>query len=605
MHTEALALMALLPILSVAVLLVLLRWPASRAMPIAYLITAGLSLFVWQVPPVQVAAATLKGLIIALELLFIIFGAILLLATVTRSGAICTIRRCFSEISPDRRIQVIIIAWLFGSFIEGAAGFGTPAAVAVPLLAGLGFPALAAVVAGMAIQCTPVSFGAVGTPILIGVSSGLAGEETIDAVASRFSFSSASDMLALIGVRVALLHAIIGTFIPLLVVALMTRCFGRNRSLREGLEVWPFALFAAVAMTLPYLAVAYWLGPEFPSLLGGLAGLAIVVPAARAGFLMPPQNRTWQFSEPETWEPEWNGKAPSVPPAVDTAPGVFNAWLPYLIVAALLVLTRQTALPGINGSPAEIAKSVRLPFEHLLGTQTSQVVLPLYSPGTIFIVASLATWLLHRMSVRAYAAAWCDAGRTVLAACVALIFTTPMVQVFLSSADGAAGYERMPIALAQGVERLTGSAWPLFSPLVGGVGAAVAGSNTISNMMFSLFQFDVGVKLGVDPFWIVALQAVGGAAGNTICVHNVVAASAVVGLVGRESIVIRKTLLVFLYYVTLAGGLGYSLVWQHERGWANVGTWIAVAIIASAIAGLIWGTPRRAAAADNLNDSIS
>lgn len=604
MYIEALALLALLPILSVAVLLVLLRWPASRAMPIAYLITAGLALFVWQVPQVQVAAATLKGLIVALELLFIIFGAILLLATVTRSGAIATIRRCFSDISPDRRIQVIIIAWLFGSFIEGAAGFGTPAAVAVPLLAGLGFPALAAVIAGMAIQCTPVSFGAVGTPILIGVSSGLAGAGTIEAVAERFAFASADELLTLIGVRVALLHALIGTLIPLFVVALMTRCFGANRSLRDGLAVWPFALFAAVSMTLPYLAVAYFLGPEFPSLLGGLVGLAIVVPAARAGFLMPPAERTWQFSEPESWDPEWNGRVLPTPPVVRSPPGVFNAWLPYLIVATLLVLTRQTALPGVDWSPAELVKSVRLPVEHILGTSTSQIILPLYSPGAIFIIASLATWSLHRMSSKSYAAAWRDAGRTVLTASVALIFTTPMVQVFLSSGEGAAGYQRMPIALAQGVERLVGAGWPLFAPLVGGIGAAVAGSNTISNMMFSLFQFEMGMKLGVDPFWIVALQAVGGAAGNTICVHNVVAASAVVGLVGRESIVIRKTLLIFAYYVTLAGGIGYSIVWHHQRGWSNVGTWIAVAIAAIAVAVLIWGPPRRPAA-DKLNDPIS
>jgi len=596
-----LAWFATLPILSVAVLLVLLRWPASRAMPIAYLITAALALFVWQVPQVQVAAATLKGVIVALELLFIIFGAILLLATVTRSGAIATIRRCFSDISPDRRIQVIIIAWLFGSFIEGAAGFGTPAAVAVPLLVGLGFPALAAVIAGMAIQSTPVSFGAVGTPILIGVSSGLAGEGTIEEVASRFAFASPREMLGLIGVRVAVLHAVIGTLIPLFVVALMTRFFGANRSLREGLAVWPFALFAAVAMTLPYLAVAYWLGPEFPSLLGGLTGLAIVVPAARAGFLMPPKDRTWQFSDPESWDPQWSGQPLAAPAAVRAAPGVINAWLPYLIVAALLVLTRLSTLPGSNLSPAELVKSVRLPIENILGTTTSQIVLPLYSPGSIFIIASLATWLLHRMSLQAYVGAWRDAGRTVLAASVALIFTTPMVQVFIGSSEGTAGYERMPIALAQGVERLAGSAWPLFAPLVGGIGAAVAGSNTISNMMLSLFQFDVGVKIGVDPFWIVALQAVGGAAGNTICVHNVVAASAVVGMAGRESFVIRKTLLVFVYYVTLAGGIGYSIVWHHRDGWSNMGTWIAVAIAAAAIAVLFWGA--RQPAADHLNHS--
>ncbi|MBT4226580.1 MAG: L-lactate permease, partial [Verrucomicrobia bacterium] len=102
-----------------------------------------------------------------------------------------------------------------------------------------------------------------------------------------------------------------------------------------------------------------------------------------------------------------------------------------------------------------------------------------------------------------------------------------------------------------------GVAYPLLAPALGGFGAFVAGSNTISNMMFSLFQFEVAVKIGIDATWMVALQAVGGAAGNVICVHNVVAASAVVGLTGREGDVIRKTLLVFVYYALAAGVIGF------------------------------------------------
>ncbi|MCH8840524.1 MAG: L-lactate permease, partial [Planctomycetes bacterium] len=110
-----------------------------------------------------------------------------------------------------------------------------------------------------------------------------------------------------------------------------------------------------------------------------------------------------------------------------------------------------------------------------------------------------------------------------------------------------------------GVAAVAGNAWPLFAPMIGGIGAFVAGSNTISNMMFSLFQFEVGERIGADPTWVVALQAVGGAAGNVICVHNVVAASAVVGMVGREGDVIRKTFLVFIYYILVTGVLGLIL----------------------------------------------
>src|SRR5665648_46393 len=167
------ALLALTPIAAIFILLVVFRWPATRAMPLSWIITGAVGLTYWQMSFNRFLAASLQGVIIAFTLLYIVFGAILVLNTVRHSGAVNTIRETFRGITLDRRIQVIIIAWLFGSFIEGASGFGTPAAVAAPLLVGLGFPAMAAVVAGMMIQSTPVSFGAVGTPMLVGVGTGL------------------------------------------------------------------------------------------------------------------------------------------------------------------------------------------------------------------------------------------------------------------------------------------------------------------------------------------------------------------------------------------------------------------------------------------------
>jgi len=548
------ALLSFLPILAVGVLLVGFRLPASRAMPVSYLVAAGLALFVWQVPGVQVAAASIKGLSLTLRLLFIIFGAILLLNTLKHSGALAVIRNGFTNISADRRVQVIIIAWLFGAFIEGAAGFGTPAAVTVPLMVGLGFPAMAAVVAGMIIQSTPVSFGAVGTPILVGVNKGLAGDESVQTAVREMGFEQWDGFLAFVGFKVALLHAIVGTLIPLLLVVFMTRFFGKNKSAREGLAVAPFALFASVALTVPYVLVARFLGPEFPSLLGALIGLAIVVPVARRGWLVP-KGEPWDFPPRAEWEAGWMGGVEidlksgqaGEPPKV----GVFTAWLPYLLLAGLLVLTRLEALPL-----KAWLRSIQFKWD-VFGTGIFVDETPLYVPGTVFIVVSLIAVALHRMNGPGVGAAWGESLKTTAKASVALVFTVPMVQVFLNTDGGLAGYEKMPIALANGVAALAGGAYPLLAPALGGFGAFVAGSNTISNMMFSLFQFEVAVKIGIDATWMVALQAVGGAAGNVICVHNVVAASAVVGLSGRGGDVIRKTLLVFVYYALAAGVIGF------------------------------------------------
>jgi len=574
-----LAVLSLLPIAVVALFLVGLRWPASKAMPISYAVAVALALVVWRVPGAQVAAASINGLVTAAALLYIIFGAILLLNVLQQSGALQSIRRGFTGISPDRRVQVIIIAWLFGSFIEGSAGFGTPAAVAVPLLVGLGFPGMAAVVAGMIIQSTPVSFGAVGTPILVGVNTGLSGDDTVSAFATRLGYADWNLFLAMIGAKVATLHAIAGTLIPLFVVSFMTRFFGKNRSFAEGLQVWKFALFAAFSMTVPYLAMARLLGPEFPSMFGGLVGLAIVVTAAKRGFLMPPRENCWDFEPRERWDPEWTGSI-----EVEEighrhgAMGIVKAWMPYVLVGLLLVLTRLQSLP-VNAW----LRSVRIQFSGIFGTGISATVEPLYLPGTIFIAVSLLTYFLHGMQLAGFRKACVSSSKAMVAASAALVFTVPMVQVFINTAGGAAGYERMPIVLAEGVAALAGSAWPLFAPLIGGLGAFVAGSNTVSNMMFSLFQFGVAQRIGVDPTWVVALQAVGGAAGNVICVHNVVAASAVVGLTGREGAVIRKTLIPFAYYALLPGALGYSIVWSAQKGIVNLGSVIALLIAALAV----------------------
>ena len=238
MSAAFLSILSLLPIITVAMFLVVLRWPASRAMPLSYAVAFVMAYFVWEVPFLQVAAASVNGLILAGRLLFIIFGAILLLNTLQESGALKTIREGFTGISPDRRVQVIIIAWLFGSFIEASAGFGTPAAVAVPLLVGMGFPGMAAVTAGMIIQSTPVSFGALGTPILVGVNTGLSGDPAIQQYAVQLGYAEWNDFLAFIGLKVAALHAVAGTLVPLILVSAMTRFFGKNRSLVEGLQIW-------------------------------------------------------------------------------------------------------------------------------------------------------------------------------------------------------------------------------------------------------------------------------------------------------------------------------------------------------------------------------
>ncbi|GAB4144705.1 MAG: L-lactate permease [Cyanobacteria bacterium J069] len=555
-------LIAALPILTVFVLLLGARLPAGRAMPIAYLVTVAIALWIWRVPASWVAASSIQGLFIALEILYIVFGAVLLLNTLQASGAIPAIRQSLLSVSGDRRVQVIIIAWLFGSFIEGASGFGTPAVICVPLLVAIGFPAMAAVLVALIIQSTPSTFGAVGTPILIGIDAGLGGVEAVQIQAAALGLTYPQYLKA-IGADAGVLHGIVGTFIPLILAVVLTVFFGDRPSLRQGLAAWKFALFAGLAFTLPYAITASVLGPEFPTIMGGLVGLALVVPVARQGWLLPKD--PWDFPPRDRWDEAWTGITVSSTPG-DRAelPGdrplmhPVRAWLPYVLVGLLLVISRVVL-------PVQSAlRAVRISWVEILGTPLTATILPLYLPPTILLAVVGITYVLHQMKPADLQRAIADAVPVIRKVTLALGAAVLMARVFINSGTNDSGLASMPLTLADAMSAIAGQSWPLFAPLVGLIGAFVAGSVTVSNMMFSLFQFGVADQLNLSTRLILALQCVGASAGNMICVSNIVAAAATVGLLGREGIIIRKLLLPAFYYIGLSGLLG--LLWQLVRG---------------------------------------
>ncbi|GAB2785200.1 L-lactate permease [Halomonas shantousis] len=560
MPDALLSFLAFVPLILAGVLLVGLNWPARRAMPLVLLVTVLIALFAWQMSVTRVVASALQGLILTAAVLWIIFGAILLLNTLKHSGAITAIRGGFSGVSPDRRVQAIIVAWLFGCFIEGASGFGTPAAVAAPLLVALGFPALAAVVIGMMIQSVPVSFGAVGTPIVVGVSGGLDRAAISEQLAANGS--SWETFYHLITSGVALTHAVVGVVMPLFMCVMLTRFFGRRRSWTEGLAMAPFALFAGLAFVIPYALAGIFLGPEFPSLFGALVGMAIVVPAARKGFLLPRQS--WDFAPASEWPAEWLG---NLQIKLDEVSGrapmpVTLAWVPYLLLAVILVISR--VIPEVKDF---FTGFLVFGWSDILGeTGVSGSIQPLYLPGGVMVIVVLATYFLHRMRLSALKAAVAESSRTLLGAGFVLIFTIPMVRILINSGVNEADLASMPVAMAQLVAGAVGGVYPLFASTVGALGAFIAGSNTISNLMLSQFQFSVGELLGISSILTVTMQAVGAAAGNMIAIHNVVAASATVGLLGREGRTLRMTIIPTAYYL-LASGIIALLVMGAVNHW--------------------------------------
>ena len=547
------AVLAALPILLAGALLVGFRTPAKIAMPLVYLTAAAIALIFWDMSWANVAASSVEGLFTTFDLLLIIFGALFLLNTLERSGGVSAIRRSFNSISDDRRVQVVILAWLFGSFIEGASGFGTPAAVAAPLMVAMGFPAAGAVMLGMMIQSTPVTFGAVGTPVLVGIQEGVASPEFLTMLtASGVTMSQYVDAVT---IRAAVIHGITGTLMPTLMVVMMTRFFGSNRSWTEGLSILPFTIFGGIAFTIPYVLTAWLLGPEFPSLVGGLVGLAIVSFTARRGFLVPKDK--WDFPHRTKWPSDWNSdlatKSNEVEDKGYMSPA--KAWAPYLILAFFLILSRLPSLPiGM------VLKSWRLEWSEIFGTSITAATTPLYLPGTIMIVVVVITAIMHRMNTSSLRAAFVDSSKILAGAGFVLVFTVPMVKVYINSGINDSGFASMPLAMADWVAATVGHVWPLFAGITGALGAFIAGSNTVSNLMFAAFQHEVAVRLTISSAMVVALQAVGAAAGNMIAIHNVVAASATVGLLGKEGATLRKTILPTVYYLLMVGLIGMIAV---------------------------------------------
>lgn len=535
---------ALTPVLSVIFLLVIVRLPASRAMPLSFVITGALCFFTWSIPFHIMAAAIIEGLVIALNILWIVFGAIALLNVLKAAGAIDHIKRGFTGLSPDRRVQAIVIAWLFGAFLEGASGFGTPAAIAAPLLLSLGFPAIAAVVMPLIADSAPVTFGAVGTPVIVGLAQGA---PALD-----------NNQIAPIAAHAAFMDIFIATFIPLILCAMLTRFWGKNKSWQEGLALWPFALTMGFSFTGVAWLVAEFLGPEFPSIIAGLVGLVSALVLIKNKWLMP--KKPWRFANDSPIDVQNQLCATKSLPRNKS---LIYAWLPYVAVALLLVLTRLEFL-GIK----TLLNSFTFSTGALFNTVITSSFAPLYSPGAIFVLVAAVVSVMSKCNNRLlnhsnqHIKAWGDAGKTLIPTAIALAASVPMVRLFIHSDINGLNFNgeavpSMPLLLAEQAATTFSQSWPFIAPLIGALGSFIAGSATFSNMMFSSLQLAVAQDLNLPIATMMGLQLLGSNAGNMVCVANVVAAASVVKLSGKEGQIIGYTAGPMLLYVLATGVVGF------------------------------------------------
>ncbi len=535
-----LAIFAFLPILATLVLMMVFNWPAKRCLLISWIMASVFAFVFWKIDALALVASSIYGMLSSADVLIIITGAILLMNTLKASGATAAINRGFMNICPDKRVQACIIGFSFCSFIEAAAGFGTPAALAGPLMVSLGFPPMAAAMIALVFDSTAVSFGAVGTPVTAGLNVlGLSGDA---AFAADFAFWT------------ALPHAIMCTFLPLIVLMMTTKFFSHDKSIKPALEAAPFAIFSGLSMAIPMLLVASVVGHEFASLIGALISIAVSVIAAKKGFLVP--KKTWDFGNPDNWKKEWLATS-EVSPVAESDMSLLKAWVPYLLVAVILVLTRIPQL-GIKGLLNNTDSIFVAGIQNILGFENLDwTVKWAYLPGSFFILVSLITNVYHGMKAEEIKQSWVDTMKQVAGAALALLFGMALVEVL--KYKGAEGFSMMD-EMASALALVGGSLYVLIAPFIGVLGAFVSGSATVSMNLFTNLQYNTALVLNLPTVFIVSMQCVGGAIGNMVCINNAVAASATIGTTGKEGNLIKINAIPMVYYAVGTAILFYIVL---------------------------------------------
>jgi lactate permease len=436
-----------------------------------------------------------------------------------RTGATEVLREALGQLTPDPRVAALLIAWFFALFIEGAAGFGTPIALAAPFLVAAGFQPVTAVAAALVGHAAGVSFGAVGTP-----------------VAAQAAISSLSG--AELAAATAPYHVAAGWFLALMVVITIGRGI-------EGASIpWAWGVLAAVSFFLPFGLIGIHLGPELPTLGGAVAGAAVFISAVilvqRRSDGPPPG-----FDSPSRPDVGRNGETKQEGRGrSDRSMSTIAAGAPYVALILLVLVTRM--IPVVR----EPLESVRLSWT--FAGEFSGSVQPLFHPAVLLTLSFLIGAWVQRPDSDQVTGAFVVATRQLAGVVVALI---AMVTIARTMSQAGMTDELAAAATA------SGAAWPLVAPMIGALGTFVTGSATSSNILFTELQEETAVSAGFAVPPLLGAQGFGAAVGNIICPHNIVAAAGTVGLAGQEGVILRRTLPVALVYVALGGAL--ALWWTR------------------------------------------
>ncbi|CAD5256077.1 putative L-lactate permease [Alteromonas sp. 38] len=519
--------------------------PSSKALPLSALVAYIVVLLIFKQDARLVNANVISGALLALTPLSIIAGAIFLFKCMEITGALAILRKSLDGVSENPVAQLMIVGWAFMFLIEGASGFGTPAAIAAPILYSLGFPALRVALFCLVLNTIPVTFGAMGTPVWFGLSLLQLPQESVREIAQQ----------------AALINTIAA---PVIVILALRLVVSDAADIKKNLL---FILLSTCACTLPYLGLSYF-GVEFPSLLGGLIGLIITLLLAKYKIGIEAVNRPTANRTVSTEQ------APAKTVPLKT---LIKAAFPLWGTVLLLVLTRlpelglkallQATEPALHISLGflgtfHISTSLVASLTDILNTAVTWKHSVLYIPSIIpfAVTGSVTLWLFRQQAepntLKTAGQQTLARMRTPFFAMLGALIFVNMMMLGDSSGQNSAAVAQIGHHLAQ----ITGENWTFFAPLLGALGSFFSGSATISNLTFAGIQTTIAEQLSLPLTTILALQSVGAAMGNMVCINNIVAVTAILGLQNRDGDILKSTVVVMVVFSFIAGCLGVLLV---------------------------------------------
>ena len=493
-------LLAMLPIIWLIIALSGLKMAGHVACPIALIITAVEALFLWKQKIIDVLTGGLEGFAMAIwPICLVIVAAVFTYNLVVHTKNMELIKKMLTSVSRDKRVLVLIIAWGFGGFLEAVAGYGTAVAIPASILASLGFNPIFAAVICLLANTVPTAFGALGIPVT--TLATVTGLEVV-----HLSYVTSIQLAGFI------------ILIPFLLVILT------EKSIKALKGVVGITLISGITFAVPQIIIAKYLGADLPALVASICSMACTIICAK-------------LMNKEKVQTKQEDK-------IELKQGIL-AWLPYILLCVLILLA-SPLVPSINAFLAKASSNIHI----YTGDSTSTTAFSwINTPGMMILIATFIAGLIQKLK---FTYMLDVLKRTIIQ--LKTSFITIMSIVAISKIMSHSG---MTSSISFGLCAITGSFYPLISPLLGAIGTFVTGSDTSANILFGALQTEAAKSLSIDPYWIAAANTAGATAGKMISPQSIAIATSATGLIGSEGKILSTTVKYCLGYVVILGLIVY------------------------------------------------